>query len=234
MTINLTQLIYHKHQFFTKEECEFLIDEHKKLESTIELEHCLEATSGIDTYSTFKRVKLQYGSEAFNLSHKKTEQIINEYMDYLEDMGMFHIALRDSMLYSHMHRLLRYDVGNKIHPHTDHHTHVYGSCTFNLNDGYTGGDFKFWNGKHKVALGVGDGLIFPADFFWVHEVSPILSGSRYSTNCFLMNIPPSMKTESDNFLNHMYSHEKGGTGKFKDEVNSKYQIKKSKNETKVG
>ena len=61
--------------------------------------------------------------------------------------------------------------------------------SINLNDEYTGGTFAFWGGKHKVQLEAGDAMIWPADYFWVHEVEPITSGVRYSTNCFIQNKP---------------------------------------------
>ena len=44
----------------------------------------------------------------------------------------------------------------------------------------------------KIQLKRGDALIFPADHFWVHEVKPIKKGVRYSTNCFLQNMPTSL------------------------------------------
>ena len=114
-------------------------------------------------------------------------------------------------MYSHMYRLLKYDTGAKIHPHTDHDPFVYGSCTFNLNDDYTGGDFSFWNGKHKIKLGKGDALIFPADHFWVHEVLPIESGLRYSTNSFLQKIPDSLKENVFDYLKYNNSTTFDGT-----------------------
>ena len=189
MTINLTKLIYHKKNAFSKEECKFLIDEYSRLENNDTLEHCPDANTGIDTQSTFKRGSLVHGTEAWNLVFKANENIINEYMDYLESFGMFHVGIKDSMRFSHMYRLLKYEPGAKIHPHTDHDAHVYGSASFNLNDDYTGGDFVFWNGKHRVKLSAGEGMIWPADFFWVHGVEPVETGVRYSTNSFLINIP---------------------------------------------
>ena len=93
------------------------------------------------------------------------------------------------MLHPHMYRIMRYDKGAWIHPHTDHDPGVYGSCTINLNDDYTGGDFSFWHGQHKVKLEKGDAMIWPADYYWVHEVEAITNGTRYSVNCFLCNSP---------------------------------------------
>lgn len=189
MTIDLTQLIYRKPNALSKDECQFLIKEHSRLNDNDVLEHCPDANTGIDTYSTFKRASLQEGTEAYNLVFRANETIINDYMDYLDSFGMFHIDVRQTMKFSHMYRLLKYEPGTKIHPHSDHVPFVYGSCTFNLNDDYTGGDFAFWNGKHKVKLGVGEGMIFPADYFWVHEVEEIKTGVRYATNSFLLSTP---------------------------------------------
>jgi hypothetical protein len=189
MTFDFTQLIYRKKDAFTKDECKFLIEEHARLNDNDVLEHCPDANTGEDTYSTFKRASLVEGTEAYKLVFRANEQLINEYMDYLDSFGMFHMAIRETMKFSHMYRLLKYETGAKIHPHSDHIPFVYGSATFNLNDEYTGGDFSFWNGKYKVKLAAGEAMIWPADYFWVHEVEPITSGVRYATNSFLLSIP---------------------------------------------
>lgn len=188
--MEITDLIYRVPDYLTKDECQALIDECNQRYEQYELEHCPDANTGVDTWSTFDRVKLIEGTESYNLLFNKTEQAVNEYLDYLEGFGSFHMpGLRKSLLYSHMYRLLKYETGAKIHPHTDHDPYIYGSITFNLNDDYTGGVFKFFNGKHEVHLKRGEMMIWPADYFWVHEVTPVKSGVRYSTNSFLMKIP---------------------------------------------
>jgi len=211
MTINLTQLIFHKKNALTKDECQFLIEEYSKLKNNDTLESCPDATTGVNTFSTFKRGELEYGTEAWNLMFKANETLINEYMDYLESFGMFHVFTRKSMLFSHMYRLLKYEPGTKIHPHTDHGPFVYGSATFNLNSDYTGGDFVFWNGKHRVKLDAGEAIIWPADFFWVHGVEPVVTGERFSTNSFLLSIPQPMIDSileylKENFKDPGYQH----------------------------
>ena len=128
-------------------------------------------------------------SSSFHIIHEAIEKMINEYHDYLDTFGAFHVARRVSMLFPHKYRLKKYEKGAWIHPHTDHDTGVYGSCTINLNEEYEGGDFAFWGGKHKLKLGRGDIMIWPADYFWVHEVEEITEGTRYSANCFLCNKP---------------------------------------------
>lgn len=198
--MNLIDLIYYVPQFLTHKQCDFLIEEHKKRENECQLEHCPEATTGIDTYSSFKMVSLTKNTEAFRIVHSATEEMINQYHDYLDTFDAFHILRRTSLMYSHVYRLLKYEVGAKIHPHVDHDPYVYGSCTFNLNDDYTGGDFVFFKGKHRIKMGKGDAMIWPADYFWVHEVEEITSGNRYSTNSFLQAIPQSVKVELNSFI----------------------------------
>lgn len=196
MKFKMTDLIYRVPKFLSKDECQFLIEEYEFRASESDLEHCPDSTTGIDTYSTFSRVVLKVGTEAGDLMFRKTEQAVNQYLDYLDGFGAFHMSgLRKSMLYSHVYRLLKYSVGGKIHPHTDHDAFGYGSVTFNLNEEYTGGVFKFFNGQHSVRLKRGEMMIWPADYFWVHEVTPIKSGVRYSTNSFLLSIPVEVRDE---------------------------------------
>ena len=127
--------------------------------------------------------------------HETIEQTINEYWDYTDTFGAFHVARRGSMLFPHRYRLMKYEKGSWIHPHVDHDTGIYGSCTINLNTDYEGGTFAFWGGLHKVKLGLGDVMIWPADYFWVHEVEEITAGTRYSANCFLCREPMHLPEE---------------------------------------
>jgi predicted 2-oxoglutarate/Fe(II)-dependent dioxygenase YbiX len=188
---NITDLIYKVPNFLSDKECELLIDEYNRREHESCLEHCEDANTGIDTYSSFNVIQLNKRTPSFELVFKKTEDAINQYCDYLQSFNSFHMPLirEASMRYSHTFRLMKYEIGSKIHPHTDHDPFVYGSITFNLNEDYTGGNFLFFNGKHEVTLKKGDMMIWPADYFWVHEVTPIESGVRYSTNGFLQSLP---------------------------------------------
>jgi hypothetical protein len=209
MTINLTDLIYQKKNALTRDQAQFLIEEYQKLEKAeAQLEHCPDAVTGEDTFSSYQRVSLHPGTEAIELVYKLNEQLINEYMDYLDSFKMFHVLMRNTMVYSHMYRLLKYEKGNKIHPHIDHSPYIHGSATFNLNDDYTGGDFVFWRGKHRVKLEALEAMIWPADHFWVHEVEEITSGVRYSTNSFLQSISESVKEHIMGFAEKKIYQEK--------------------------
>lgn len=119
--------------------------------------------------------------------------MLRRYHAHLDTFEAFHASRRSSMAYSHAYRVLEYATGAKIHPHIDHDPYVYGSCTFNLNDDYDGGRLAFFRGKHALTLGRGDAVIWPADYFWVHEVEAITSGARYAVNGFLQSIPRSVR-----------------------------------------
>lgn len=226
MDFQLKQLIFRKQNVFTNSECEFLIDEYEKLKSTYILESCPEATTNVNTQSSFKRVEFLPYTEAGDLVRFKTEYMVNEYLDYLDSLDMFHSGFRDKLLFSHMIRMLKYEKGTKIHPHTDHDPYVYGSCTFNLNDDYTGGEFSFWKGKYDLQLSKGEGVIWPADYFWVHEVKEITSGVRYSTNSFLVSEPPSFMKEVEAYLDSIWKAEIGGKGYYAKEIKTKYNTRK--------
>ena len=49
----------------------------------------------------------------------------------------------------------------------------------NLCDEYTGGEFKFWD-TWAPELKQGDLMLFPSNFLYPHQVTPVLSGTRHS------------------------------------------------------
>jgi hypothetical protein len=200
MDIKFTDLIYHKKNFLSIEECKFLINEFETRLHEATLESSAHAFTGLDTYSSFNKVELLECTPAWEIVNIATKNIVEEYSNYLAEFNAFHVLYKDMIKYNHAYRLLKYDTGAKIHPHSDRAAFENGSCSFNLNDDYEGGAFSFWNGRHKIHLGQGDALIWPADFFWVHEVEEITKGTRYSTNCFLQSIPETLKQQVYKFI----------------------------------
>ena len=193
--INLKDLIYFKKKALTDEECGIIIQEYHDNPEDPVYEHCPHSMDGVNTWSTFTRQNPRQDQPAFSLIHNTIEKMVQEYHTYTDQFNAFHALRRLSMLHPHMYRIMRYDQGAWIHPHVDHDPGVYGSCTINLNDDYTGGKFAFWHGQHHVELEKGDAMIWPADFYWVHEVEEIESGTRYSVNCFLRNKPQFLPPE---------------------------------------
>ena len=96
---------------------------------------------------------------------------------------------------------MKYETGSEIHPHIDYNLCTYGSITFNLNENYEGGEFKFFNGNYTVSLKKGDVLIFPASHFWIHEVTKVTKGTRYSLNSFLLRYPQEVIDKLKNYSN---------------------------------
>lgn len=58
------------------------------------------------------------------------------------------------------------------------HRHI--AVSFHLNDDYEGGEFGFYNGRHKVKAKKGSVVIFPSNFMYPHEIFPVTKGKRYS------------------------------------------------------
>ena len=184
------------------EDCDKLIREYEARNSEAKTEKCLHANTGLDTTSTYLKVDLKPISYTYNLIFNKTEYMINQWMEKLQQYNSFHLpSLRTVYLKcSHKYRLMKYQPGGWIHPHIDGNPFIYASCTFQLNDEFTGGEFWFWNGKYKIRLNKGDGLIFPSGPFWVHEVTNIETGSRYSVNSFILSCGPKLHQHSDDIM----------------------------------
>ena len=220
---DISNLILYKPNFLSNEQCDLLIKYYEDNKERKGEEHCPHAETGIETYSTFDVIDIEYGTKENELVSSSIEKMINMWHDYTDEFKMFHVAKRNSMLFSHKLRLMKYETGAKIHPHIDHDPHVYGSCTFNLNEDYEGGDFAFFRGKKKIKLKKGDALIFPADYYWVHEVEPITKGVRYSTNCFLQDIPTSIKEQTQNLRSMLVNNYQ-----FNPKDGKKYDIRSQK------
>lgn len=196
--MNLTDLILHIPNFLSPEECQVLISAYEdKEDAEWRYEGCSHSLTGKMTQSTFRSVVLSKDHpDAYNLFYTSTETLINKYHQYLDTFDSFHVNFRKALKYSHEMRLMKYYPGSWIHSHTDSSASdpwVWASCSFNLNDDYTGGDFVFFRGKHRLKLSKGDALIWPADYFWTHEVETITSGVRYSANSFLQTLPQEYK-----------------------------------------
>jgi alkylated DNA repair dioxygenase AlkB len=169
------------------DECQQLIKEYERKKITAKQEQSFHAYEEKPKESTYKMVSIKETSQQYDLIKSKTEDALKLWLDYLQSKNMFSVAvLRNNLRYTYADfRILKYDVGKFIHPHTDWNHFNHASVSLNLNDEYTGGEFVFMNGERVVSLEKGDALVFPADFYWVHETKPILTGTRYTVNSFM-------------------------------------------------
>ena len=78
--------------------------------------------------------------------------------------------------------LLRYGVGCFYKPHVDSFKDRPRavSCSFVLNDDYEGGEFAFFNKELTYKIEKGSCIMFPSNFMYPHEITPVTSGTRYS------------------------------------------------------
>jgi hypothetical protein len=200
---DITKLALKLPGFLKPEECDILIQEYEQRKEEAMLEHSKNYNTNNVDYSSFKIIPLEPKTDSFNFIRQKSKEVIDIYLEYLDEPKFFFTdSLKSALRFSHNYRIMKYETGASIHPHSDHDAGIYGSLTFNLNEGYEGGEFKFFNGNHTIPLAKGDALIFPADFFWVHEVSPVTKGDRYSINSFLGNIPNETRHKID-YLKHL-------------------------------
>lgn len=85
-------------------------------------------------------------------------------------------------LNSHHTVLLRYEPGNMFHNHIDDHPRFprVVSVSLFLNDNYDGGDLEFKEFGLKITPKSGDMVIFCSGFPYMHQVTPVTKGIRYS------------------------------------------------------
>jgi alkylated DNA repair dioxygenase AlkB len=80
------------------------------------------------------------------------------------------------------YQLLKYTAGTGYARHTDdfYSEPRVVSCSFCLNDEYTGGEFNMTDQGLSFKQKKGSALLFPSNFMYPHEVAKVTSGTRYS------------------------------------------------------
>lgn len=188
--LNLSDLIFKIPNHVNRNECQQLIDCYQSNLNNPVPEHSLDVTSDKIVFSKVKVKTIIASDNEYSLAIDKMQSALQLWVNYLQQFKYFDInSLCRNLNYPHSVRLLKYDTGDYIHPHTDFDDHYYASVVLNLNQNYDGGEFCFFNKNLKIKLGEGDALVFPNNYFYVHEVSQITSGTRYSINSFITNIP---------------------------------------------
>lgn len=179
-----------------EDQCKSIVDEFENTpETCVYHENSLNYSTNTVAPSPFDIILLHPESKNFPLVHSTTEKLIHNWIDHLQSLDCFlTTTLKSELRYAHRYRILRYKKGDYIHPHIDWENFIHASVTINLNDEYTGGEFQFFNGKKSIQLGTGDAIVFPASHYWVHQVTPILTGTRYSINSFICSLPYDLLT----------------------------------------
>lgn len=192
--MEMEELIYHVPGLLSEWHCNQLIDYYKSQEHTCKYEGSKNLKNGKWEESNFKVVDVPFDNLPGQIIHQMTGKMIDAWCEKLYGRGIFHV-MRPLLRCSQRYRILCYEEGSYIHPHVDWDHFIHASCTFNLNEDYTGGTFMFMNRQFGYDLKRGDALIFPASPYWCHEVTPIVTGTRYSVNSFITSLPEDIRKE---------------------------------------
>lgn len=122
---------------------------------------------------------------ALNIAKNYIDIMVINYVVYIKSKKISPTFTSRLISHSNNIRILKYEKGQYIKDHSDVAGYNRASCTLNLNEGYEGGEFRFFNGQIKDTYKTGDGMLFPAEPIWIHGTEPIAKGVRYSINCFL-------------------------------------------------
>ena len=167
----------------TKDNCKKMIsymDEHCKTKAEVmgKLGRAETDTKTRDVLSHWLNPN-DYGAPAY---YKIVEDAIKEamikYSKHIKFLGRLHL---------HEINLLKYEKGNFYIKHVDQSSSLNRtlSIIINLNEEYEGGDVLFFNPVtgmiySKADLKAGDIILFPSNFLYPHQVTPITKGVRYS------------------------------------------------------
>ena len=185
--INLIDLILIVDNVISDDESELLISEFETKIPTKEVSREVNASEFWETDADF--IDLTPKMKIQQIVHDKTNIMVGHYKDYIEKLGNFDThGLISNFEYSHKYRIIKYGIGQSFHDHVDKSPFIFGSCSLALNDDYEGGEYRFFKGAHKVKLKKGQGMLWPADYFFVHGVDTITKGCKYSMNSFLGEI----------------------------------------------
>tara|TARA_R110000824_G_scaffold179290_1_gene359471 strand:- start:14 stop:622 length:609 start_codon:yes stop_codon:yes gene_type:complete len=196
INIKLSDLIYRLNGLVPKKACDYFIstiENNIKLaisESSLKYGGENHGKNVTDDYAALPLHLLLDNKEikaAYDLACVYLETALLNYVSHLKK-NVCSTILKSQYNYPSDVRILRYQKGNQILDHTDASNEgrpIYASCTLNLNNDYTGGDFSFFNGKHFETFNTGDTMVFPASPMWIHGTQPIISGTRYCINAFI-------------------------------------------------
>ena len=108
------------------------------------------------------------------------QKAVANYNQLIHERG--YVRMTPSIAHDEGFKLLKYREGYKFNEHFDEITDSGRvlTCSIALNDGFTGGEFTFFDGKSVFNPPVGSAIVFPSSFMFPHAVTPIVSGERYS------------------------------------------------------
>ena len=187
MNKNIEHYVFHKENFLEESYCKNTIDElnkcgwkkHEWYSATEDVYRQLSADSEPDTLGEVNPKNSEKINDFIISSlHSTLHEYINKFkFDWFNSWAGYTTI-----------KFIRYSVGQTMHQHCDHiHSMFDGekkgipvlSIIGILNDDYEGGELIMFGDK-KIDTKKGDLLIFPSNFLYPHEITPVTRGVRYS------------------------------------------------------
>ena len=188
MKRNLEDYIYYKKNFLSKSYCEDVIQEistsiwtkhewiglHEPLLSTIE-----DGANSLNGYGKFDITKPAV-SNIVNTITNDLDSVITEYIQSY-NFDWFYVSHGHTSI-----KLFQYLPKQAMQLHCDHVRDIFdgkGVPIFTVlgafNDDYSGGELIMF-GDTKIEIKQGDVILFPSNFLYPHQISPVTKGVRYS------------------------------------------------------
>jgi len=108
---------------------------------------------------------------------------IKKYMDFFPFVRRLHMSEINMLKYEKKHFFTKHIDATTSLPRIV-------SIIINLNEDYEGAELLFFNPNtvkpfSKLTLKTGDMVLFPSNFLYPHEITPLIKGTRYSIVCWL-------------------------------------------------
>ncbi len=154
-------MILKEKNLFTKEECDSII---------------WEETKNITNHSYM--VDRKYYSQQIGYN-ENTKWLFDKLTEFFQNETELEIFATKNKI--HFHKFMKGDWFGKHNDNINNRVYAIGVL---LNDDFAGGDFKFYNSdEYTLKKEIGNTYIFDTKID--HEITPILSGERYSLLWFL-------------------------------------------------
>ena len=188
MNKNIEHYLFHKENFLNEKYCENCITE---LNMSVWEKHnwYKPRTDSTNALSGDKEPEILYCTDtAFRSKEINNFIILELHSAILEYVESFKFDwFQDWEGYSSI-KFIRYSPGQTMQNHCDHIHDLFDgvrkgipilSIIGILNDDYEGGELIMFEDK-KIDTKKGDLLIFPSNFLYPHEITPVTKGVRYS------------------------------------------------------
>ena len=137
------------------------------------------ATTGGGKRSVARNCYIKQLEEKFNDEVSKI--FLNVFKLYIKEFRFFDSMKLESSGYDHVLYM-----GSQSQEYKDHVDHSQFNkpriltCSLILNDNYTGGDFRFFEGEYTVLKKAGSAVVFPSNFCFPHAITPVSEGDRHA------------------------------------------------------